>query len=364
MPFLSLSPVNFRNLNNQLIDLSSKEVFFVGENGQGKSNLLEALYFSSYGSSFRTHIDSELIKKGENAFSMRSMYREENGTTHTTSIIFENNRKKLEKDGKIIHDRKELINTMPCVLYSHEDLDFVNGSPERKRFFVDQSLSMYDVLYIDTNRRYKKVLKERNICLKEKKYEMLDIYDMQLVQYGMEIQNKRKMSIFKFNQIFPKMYEEISGIDGVHIFYNPSWNMKDNSLESANDILNQVRSKIEVEKIMNTTMTGPHRDRIVFVKNNMPFVPEASTGQRRLIALILRTAQAVFYNQATGKKPVLLMDDVLLELDPEKRQKVTALLPDYDQLFCTFLNGEIYEKYKKSTTKVYKIENGFWMESL
>uniref|UniRef100_UPI0025EB9E6D DNA replication/repair protein RecF n=1 Tax=Treponema sp. TaxID=166 RepID=UPI0025EB9E6D len=251
-----------------------------------------------------------------------------------------------------------------CVLYSHEDLDFVTGSPERKRFFIDQSLSMYDVMYIDINRRYKKVLKERNISLKEKKYEMLDIYDMQLVQYGMEMQSKRKMAIFKFNQIFPKLYEDITGIDGVHIVYNPSWNMKDNSLESANDILKQVRSRLEVEKIMNTTMTGPHRDKIVFVRNHAAFVPEASTGQRRLIALILRTAQAVFYSQATGKKPVLLMDDVLLELDPEKRQKVTALLPEYDQLFCTFLNGEPYEKYKKSTTRVYKINNGQWTESV
>lgn len=363
MPFLSLSPVNFRNLTNQSIDLSSKEVFFVGENGQGKSNLLEALYYSSYGSSFRTHMDGELIKNGENALRLRSMYREENGTTHTTSITLENNKKRIEKDGKMLHDRKDLVNTMPCVLYNHDDLDFVIGSPERKRFFIDQSLSMYDLMYIDVSRRYKKVLKERNLSLKEKKYELLDVYDMQLVQYGMEMQNKRKLAIFKFNQIFPKLYEDITGIDGVHIIYNPSWNMKDSSLESANDVLNQVRSKIEVEKLMCTTMSGPHRDRIIFVRNRESFIPTASTGQRRLVALILRTAQAVFYNQATGKKPVLLMDDVLLELDPDKRQKVTALLPEYDQLFCTFLNGEPYERYKKSTTKIYKITNGQWTES-
>jgi DNA replication and repair protein RecF len=363
LPFLSLSPVNFRNLVNQSIDLSSKEVFFVGENGQGKSNLLEALYYSSYGSSFRTRMDGELIKDGENALRLRSMYREENGTTHTTSITLENNKKRIEKDGKMLHDRKDLVNTMPCVLYNHDDLDFVIGSPERKRFFIDQSLSMYDLMYIDVSRRYKKVLKERNLSLKEKKYELLDVYDMQLVQYGMEMQNKRKLAIFKFNQIFPKLYEDITGIDGVHIVYSPSWNMKDSSLESANDVLNQVRSKIEVEKVMCTTMSGPHRDRIIFVRNRESFIPTASTGQRRLVALILRTAQAVFYNQATGKKPVLLMDDVLLELDPDKRQKVTALLPEYDQLFCTFLNGEPYERYKKSTTKIYKITNGQWTES-
>ncbi len=107
-------------------------------------------------------------------------------------------------------------------------------------------------------------------------------------------------------------------------------------------------------------MSGPHRDRIVFERKGSPFIPKASTGQRRLVSLVLRTAQAVFYNQITGKKPVLLMDDVLLELDPEKRQKVTSLLPEYDQLFCTFLLGEPYENYRRENTSVYEIKEGKW----
>jgi len=109
-------------------------------------------------------------------------------------------------------------------------------------------------------------------------------------------------------------------------------------------------------------MSGPHRDRIKFVRNGADFVATASTGQRRLLAILLRVSQSIFYKQATGKNPILLMDDVLLELDPEKRQHVTALLPDYDQLFCTFLPGEPYERYAKSSTRVYKIENGGWNE--
>ena len=96
--------------------------------------------------------------------------------------------------------------------------------------------------------------------------------------------------------------------------------------------------------------------------NGKNFVSTASTGERRLIALILRIAQATYYSEITGKNPVLLMDDVLLELDPNKRQSVTALLPTYDQLFCTFLPGEPYERYKHSTTKIYNIKNGDWFE--
>ena len=375
MPFLSLSSVNFRNLKSGNLDLLSKEVYFTGENGQGKSNLLEALYYSAYGSSFRTHNDSELIRTGEDAMSIRTIFREENGNTHTTFITFDKNKKKIEKDGKILHDRKELVNTMPCILYNHDDLDFAVGSPERRRFFIDQSLSMYDVMYIDVMRRYKKILKNRNLCLKDHKYELFETYDIQLVMNGLEIQQKRKNAIFQFNQIFGRLYEQVSGISGVSIKYLPSWRKKDTgkteeedliankSLPMIDEILEHVKSKHEMEKVMCTTLSGPHRDRIVFIKDGQTFVPTASTGQRRLIALALRTAQAVYYTRVTQRKPVLLMDDVLLELDPDKRQKVTALLPEYDQLFCTFLPGEPYSRYKKSTTRVYSIKKGEWEES-
>ena len=371
--FLSLQLYNFRNLENSSIDLSAKEVFFVGQNGQGKSNLLEALYFSSYGNSFRTHVESEIVKKNESEMSVRSMFREENGSIHTTALQIKPKSKKIEKDGKFIQDRKELINTMPCVLYNHDDLDFAVGEPERRRFFLDQSLSMYDVMYIDLIRKYKKILKSRNNCLKEKNYNLLEVYDTQLVMSGLEIQKKRKDAVFKFNQIFGNIYEEVTGIEGVKIRYNPSWKKESDDDDSTFGDLNvpsmeKVMEKLflsrEAEKIMCTTMSGPHRDRILFERKREPFVPTASTGQRRLIALILRTAQAVYYKQVTGKKPVLLMDDVMLELDPEKRRKFTCVLPDYDQLFCTFLPGEPYENYKKQDTKIFKIENGKWkMES-
>lgn len=352
---------------NRTIDLSSREVFFCGENGQGKSNLLEALYYSSYGSSFRTHTENEIIKKDHSEMSVHSIFKSENESTHTTSILFKEKNKKIEKDGKILHDRKELVNTMPCVLYNHDDLDFAVGEPERRRFFVDQSLSMYDVMYIDILRRYKKILKNRNVSLKEKKYELLEPYDFQLVQSGLEIQKKRKDAVFKFNQIFGNLYEKVSGIDGVNIRYKPSWKKEekeeecsfgDTNIPSMESVLNKIKEMREAEKIMQTTMSGPHRDRIIFERNNHVFVPTASTGQRRLLVLILRTAQAVFYTQITGKKPVLLMDDVLLELDPEKRKRFTSLLPEYEQLFCTFLPGEPYENYVRETTKIFNVKNG------
>lgn len=364
MPVLSVSFFNYRNLADSTINLLSKEVYFVGENGQGKSNILESIYMSAYGNSFRTRIDSDIVKNGEKSFSIKTLYKNESNQTDSISIVFENGKKRIEKNLKKIQDRKQLINTMPCVLFNHEDLEFVTGEPERKRFFIDQCLSMYDILYIDLNRNYKKILKSRNNSLKEKKYDLLEIYDIQLAENGIEIEKKRRDAVFQFNQIFGKLYEEITGIDGLFIKYEPSWKKSDNEIPSFDEVMDILRDKREIDKVIGTTMSGPHRDKIKFIRKGENFIPSASMGQRRLIAILLRIAQSIFYKKVTEKKPVLLMDDVLLELDPDKRQNVTSLLPEYDQLFCTFLNGEPYERYKKDSTKVFDIKGGFWNERL
>ena len=379
MPFLYQTFYNFRNLKNDTLDLSNKEIFFVGQNGQGKSNILESLYYAAYGISFRTHQDAQIVKKGEKNFSINALYKGGENLAQKISVIFENGKKRIEKNGKRIQDRKELINTIPCILFCHDDMRFATGEPECRRFFIDQSLTLYDNLYIDDMRNYKKVLKSRNLVLKNKQYEMLDVYDSQMAQYGLVIQDKRKKAIFQFNQIFGKIFEEITGIEGLSIVYEPSWKIHktqnvDNSAENnatsdfqnffpaSQDIVSLLLSRRDSDKAIETSLSGPHRDKILFIHNGQNFIQTASTGQCRLISLLLRVAQAIYYTRATGLKPVLLMDDVLLELDPDKRAKLTAMLPDYEQLFCTFLPGEPYQRYMHDTTKIYTIENGEWHE--
>lgn len=364
MPFLSLSLGNFRNLKDGAIDVSNKEIFFVGKNGQGKSNLLESLYFAAYGSSFRTRVDAQVAKNGAGNFFVSAFYSPPGGNAQKINVSFENGKKRIEKNGKRIHDRKELINTIPCVLFCHDDMQFATGAPEFRRFFLDQTIAMLNPLYIDDLRDYKKILKNRNAALKEKSYETLDAYDIQLAGAGLVLQKKRRDIVFQFNQIFGKLYEDVSGIDGVSLRYVPSWKEIPDEVGTkfpdARDVAESLARKREQDKILGTTMTGPHRDRLVFTREGRQFIPVASMGQRRLAALLLRVAQSVCYTRATGNKPALLMDDVMLELDTDKRRKFTELLPEYDQLFCTFLPGEPYEKYRRDTTKVYQIENGEW----
>jgi len=367
MPFLTVSFYNYRNLKNSRLDLAAREVYFVGENGQGKSNLLESLYYTAYGISFRTHTDSQITRHGQRDFSVTALFDKAPGDTQQVRVILENGKKRIEKNGKKINDRKELINTIPCILFCHDDMRFATGDPEDRRFFIDQSLTLYDSVYIDDLRNYKKILKSRNTVLKEKKYDLLPVLDQQLVNYGLIIQAKRKKAIFQFNQIFGKLFEEVTGIADLKISYEPSWKeIQDGAAfrtPSYDEVLRHVQSRYENDKAVETTLSGPHRDRINFVQNGQLFIQSASTGQCRLISLILRVAQAVFFTRTTGLKPVLLMDDVLLELDPAKRTKITALLPEYDQLFCTFLPGEPYENYMRETTKIFRVENGEWTEA-
>ena len=373
--FLYQTFYNFRNLKNDTIDLSSREVYFVGENGQGKSNLLESLYYSAYGTSFRTHNESQIIKNGEKAFSVNSMFKKSDDDMQKITLVFENGKKRIDKNGKRIQDRKELINTIPCILFCHDDMKFAIGEPECRRFFIDQSLTLYDNLYIDDIRNYKKILKSRNLILKNHQYDLLETFDSQLAYYGLIIQEKRKKAIFQFNEIFGKIFYEVTGIEGVKIVYEPSWKeiitekitadnkiITEKNFPSSQDIINLLLFRQELDKRFETSMSGPHRDKINFIKDKVLFVPTASTGQRRLLSLILRIAQSIYYTRVTGLKPVLLMDDVLLELDPDKRAKINSLLPEYEQLFCTFLPGEPYERYMKDTTKVYNIKGGEWFE--
>ena len=353
MPFLSASFYNFRNLENATVDISSPEVFLVGKNGQGKTNFLEALYVSSYGTSFRTRSLAQICTKDEKEFSIRALYKESDNISHTISIIIQDKKKDIQKNFKKIKNSKELISTIPCILFHGDDIEFAVGTPSRKRFFIDQSVSLCNSDFIEALVKYSKALKSRNVILEQKKASLLDSIDEIFASLALLITNERKNIVEEYAKHFSLIYEEISGVSGVEMVYRPSI-----KVESEEDLLILLAEKRQNDLIDRTSSTGPHRDRIHFIKDKKPFTERASNGQRRLISLVLRMIQAKIYSEKTGRKPIFLMDDILLELDPEKRQKFMELLPLYEQLFCTFLPGEPYKNYQKENTKIFFVEDG------
>jgi len=355
--FLSISYINFRNLKDATHNIGYPEVFLVGKNGQGKTNFLESLYVSSYGASFKSMQEGQIFKKGTSSYSIRSLYKESDDVSHTLFVGYNKGKKEFQKDMKKI-ERKELIKTVPCILFYISDIEFVIGSQVRKRFFFDQCLSMYDVSYLSLLNSYLKVLMAKNSVIKsQQNLELLDAYNIQIAVLAFSIVKKRLALIEDFNQEFSQFYEKISGIANVNINYESTV-----PFHTEDELLQALQQKRSLEIKMGASIIGPHRDKINFVKDNILFEKEASNGQRRLISLVLRILQAKFYTTKMKVKPLLLMDDVMLELDGEKRQKVMSLLPAYDQLFCTFLQGESFSDYKTNKTKIFFVENGVLSE--
>lgn len=351
MAFAAVRTFAFRNLSDVEVDVNADDIFLVGENGQGKTNFLEAIYFSSYGSSFRGARDSELARRGEPSCGVSSTLV--SGPHETVTVRIDGGKKQVQVDGKRLEDRKELLDISACVVFCHEDMEFVSGAPERRRWFFDQTLSLFDREYIDDLRTYRKILKTRNLLLKEGKRDLLDFVDQQLVEAGLPLVRKRQSVVGAFSTTFGRLYEGVSGIPAVELRYYPSWKSDDREALSAT-----LKERREAEAAMGTTLSGPHRDRFLFYRGTSEYASSASTGQRRLLALALRTAQAEFYSERTGRRPILLLDDVLLELDPAKRKRFVAAIPAYDQAFFTFLPGEPYDEYRRGRTKIISVREG------
>jgi len=359
MQINSIQLTNFRNLKNCQLDVSHKQVILKGENAQGKTNLLEAIYILCYGSSFRTQNLKEAINYDQDFFYLKSEFADDDFLFRSTEISFNSDRKTIKVDGKEIKDRKELIYSLPCIVFSHDDIEFVRGEPEFRRRFYDQTMTMYDPVFFDDLRRYKQILRQRNIAIKEGRFSLLDVYDERLASYGVLIMQAREKVNSFFSEIYSKMYNSVS-MDGkkIKIMYRPSWNLD----SSIFDIVEKLREQRDTDFKMSTTTSGPHRDRFVITDENGIFVNGASTGQMRLASLIFRSVQAEFFREKTGKNPIFLIDDVLLELDSEKRGRYLDLLGSYNQAFFTFLPEEKYFgpvfNIEKNDSKIYTVKNG------
>ena len=356
MGFLSSSYRDFRNLKDTEVDLGAPEVFLVGENGQGKTNFIESLYLLCFGSSFRTKRDALLIRNGGESALVRGRLEIEQSTTRHVAVSLERDgRKEIRVDGRTVRDRSELIENAPCIIFSHQDLEFVSGPPEMGRRFFNQTQSLFDPLFIDLLRSYRKVLRSRNILLKERNVQLLDAFDTNLAEIGHRIQSRREAIIEEFNPSYEPLFTRISGSPGTtKITYQPSWK-RGIGVAEIKEHLARTRSR---DLGFETTTSGPHRDRFVVTRDGNEFALLASTGQIRLASLVLRVAQANFVAAKTGRRPILLLDDVLLELDSSKRDRFLEALPPYDQAFFTFLPDEQFLGYRGANTRIYRVARG------
>ncbi len=357
MGFQRVRLYNYRNVVDAEVDTTAPEVFLVGENGQGKTNFLEAVHLLCLGSSFRTRLDGDLIRHGADEMALTAMTRPSisNDSEIEISVRLRRRKKTILVNGKQVRDRKELVERFPCIVFCHEDISFVSGAPENRRRFFNQTMSLNSPVFVDLLRRYNHVIRLRNAAVRSGQFDTLPVFDQQAAAAGLDIVRRRRETVEEFNETFSSLFAYVSGIeDRVTIRYSPSWKGCD-SIDSVVEVLNKKR---EIDRMMMTTTSGPHRDRFVFVYRDRDFSRTASTGQLRLLSLVLRVAQAVHFCAVSRGRPLLLLDDVLLELDPEKRRRFIEVLPEYDQAFFTFLPDERYDRYRRGDTVVYRVASG------
>ena len=353
---------NFRNYQRLHLELGEGIHVFHGDNGQGKSNLLEAIYLSAVNKSFRSAKDKEMIRFGEKEAHIKLMLFRKDLERRIDLHLKEAGNKGIAVDSVPIRKAKDFLGTLNCVLFSPEDLQIVKNGPSERRRFLDTELCVLDPIYCDAYIQYRKVLEQRNQLLKDIGYEpslidTLSAWDAQLLRFGTLIIERRKDFLQELNEIVSAFHQKLSGEkESLSLIYEPSV-----SAENFEKELDSARNKDIYAK---TTTVGPHRDDFEF-RITMRSDPEraidsriyGSQGQQRTCALSLKMAEIEIVKRKTGDTPVLLLDDVLSELDHNRQQYLLNSLAKVQTLItCTGLDE--FVKNSDIKGKVYHVVNG------
>ncbi len=353
MKLTDLKLLNFRNIEKESIFFKKNINIFYGGNGQGKTSILEAIYFLGITKSFRVNDEKAVLKTGQSYFDVNGLFKKQNGKTFTIRVFFSG------AEGKHIFYNNEKIKTfssvigkVPVVLLSLEDLDLTYGSPSARRKFIDILISQIDPYYLHALKQFKKVILNRNKVLSlisEKKSELKELvpWDKQFIEYGSYIHFKRKIIIKELSNYITKYYRFISNDDDeVHIRYQTS--IVGDERVDLDTIKNYMELKLnemrQRDLAYGSTTTGPHREDMVFFKNKQPLKIFGSQGENKTFLIGLKFAEALLIEQHLNEKPLLLLDDIFSELDNFRINKVLKNIQQDDRQ--TFITTTEPEKFK------------------
>jgi len=350
-----LSAAGYRNLEIKNQDLSPAINIIYGNNAQGKTNFLEAVYFCAFGRSLRARTDYELIKWGEKNAQIR-LETERAGMFYTLDARLEQLGKKSVKSISVdfipIRHMKDLFGRLLVVMFSPEDLRLIKAGPSERRRFMDMEICQLSPVYYSDLKEYHRALKQRNALLKilqkdKSQRESLSVWDEQLVNYGLRIIKTRSAFIKKINTIAAEIHKNITqGAEELQLEYKPSIpaELFARTLEKSQDR----------DIIRGTTGEGIHTDDIDFTINNISARHFGSQGQQRTAALSAKLAEIEIIKQSTGETPILLLDDVLSELDKHRQKFLLEQIKNLQTIVtCTGT-----EEFKIKDCKKMHMENG------
>lgn len=358
MEISELTIRNFRNFDFLKIKFSGSINFIIGDNGSGKTNLLEAISVAATLKSFRNNIDADMIKWGSDSYFCRADLKDsensvfEVGCMNSTTGL----KKKVKIDGAQILKSSDYYGKFLTVVFSPIDINLVNGSPEVRRKYFDSVISKYDNEYMKTLSEFKKILFSRNQLLKKMRtdtesFDELNVWDKFFIEKAEIITKKRKSFIESFNNIFEKTYESIA--EESNMDSRPGINFFSSFDVLSDDDLKQLMLKNRKKDIITgTTNSGPHRDDyIISNRNSVKFTSFASQGERRTASIAVKISEKIIIEKATSGKCVLLVDDIFSELDEKRRANMIDLLRGGNQVIFTVSSGSTVNSFSDMKCK-------------
>ncbi len=353
-----LSLINYKNFSSENFDFDSKINCFVGPNGIGKTNILDAIYHLSFGKSYFNPIATQNIKHNEDFFVIEGNF-EKNAREEKIGCSLKRGMKKIiKKNGKAYEKLSDHIGFVPLVIISPSDRDLITEGSEMRRKFIDGVIAQSDQDYLQTSIKYHKVLMQRNSLLKYFAVNQvfdptaLSVYNEQLNGYGTEIFNKRIKFLEGFIPIFKEQYKAISGgNEEVSLVY-------DSTLLTDN-LLNLLHMHIHKDRALQYTTVGIHKDDLNFYLGEHPIKKFGSQGQQKSFLIALKLAQFHFIKTQAKTIPILLLDDIFDKLDEHRVSHIINLVEDenFGQLFISDTHADRTETVVKTIHQSYKIFN-------
>ena len=352
----TLNLINYKNFKNQTFEFNSKVNCFVGSNGVGKTNILDAIYHLSFGKSYFNPIASQNIKHGEDFFVVDGRYSKDLKEEKIIVSLKKGGKKVIKRNSKSYNRFSDHIGLLPLVIISPVDRDLITEGSDLRRKFIDGVISQNDKIYLDQIIRYNKILFQRNSLLKQFylsrtfDHDTIEIYDEQLSKIGNLIFNKRKEFLELFSPIFFEKYSIISNNkEKVNLNYKSQ--LKNHRLQ---DLL---ISNIEKDKVLQYTSAGTHKDDIEFMIGNYPIKKFGSQGQQKSFLIALKLAQYEVLKAKSGNSPILLLDDIFDKLDSKRVKQIIKMVNDsnFGQLFISDTDAKRTENVVKSAHDNYEI---------
>ena len=358
-----LKLTNFRNYSSLELDLGRNVNIFIGDNGKGKTNILESIYVLSLTKTNRYGLEENLIKFNEEIAKIEGLIRSDE-LLKTQEIHITKKKKQIFINNKEMRRIRDYISNFCVISFTPEDLEIIKGSPNNRRNMINIDISQLQNSYISYLNEFNQIIKIRNEYLKKMNLDgnsdirYLDVINNQMIEKGIKIYEYRYNFFNKINDYLPKIFKKLSNLNNLKIKYESSVSLDDFDYEKIKkNYENKLKKNFKVELMQGVTLTGPHRDDFSFDLSGIDMKNFASQGQQRLVIIALKIAEIYLFKEEIGEYPVLLLDDIFSEIDSKKRNKIISfLLKDIQSIITTTDINDINEELVKNAN-IYKVNN-------